>query len=96
MTLTSDNEMEEIAVFHREGVPIAETGRSQDRGTCAFPHRRAKTWTRLYFRTELLVAVSQVEETAEVTVDPETEVEKIAVAVTSEPPNKTPPQLSIK
>ena len=44
---------------------------------------------------ELLVTVSQEEYTEE-TVDPETEVEKVAVALTPKPPHRTPAQLSPK
>lgn len=40
--------------------------------------------------------VSQVEVNTEMTVDPKTEVEKVAVAETPKPAHKTPPQLSTK
>ena len=55
-----------------------------------------KTWSRLYFRMELLVAVSRVEENSEMAVDPDSEVEKVAVAVTFKPPHETIPQLFTK
>ena len=55
-----------------------------------------KTWSRLYFRMELLVAVSRVEENSEMAVDPDSEVEKVAVAVPPKPSHDNPPQLSTK
>ena len=96
MTLTSDYEMEERTILYLEGVTRAEIESIVRQRYLRLPASKDENVGQTLFRMELLVAVSQVEETAELTVDPETEVEKIAVAVTSEPPNKTPPQLSIK
>lgn len=45
---------------------------------------------------ELLVAVSRVEENSEMAVDPDSEVEKVAVAVPPKPSHDNPPQLSTK
>ena len=42
------------------------------------------------------MAVSRVDESTEVTGDPETEAEKVAVAVSPKPPHKTPLQVSTK
>ena len=75
---------------------------SSDSGTCAFPHRTATTWVRLNFRLGLLEVVVQAEAGIEVLVSQEVEVTqqdrtaRVAVAVTPQPPHKTPPQLSTK
>ena len=61
MTLTSDYETEERTILYCEGVIRTEIESIVRQGTYAFPHRRAKTWARPYFRMELLVAVSRVE-----------------------------------
>ena len=61
MTLTSDYETEERTILYCEGVIRTEIESIIRQGTYAFPHRRAKTWARPYFRMELLVAVSRVE-----------------------------------
>ena len=97
VTLTFNYEMEERTILLREGVTRAKIESIARHRYLRYPASKGKkTWAGLYFRMELLMAVSQVEETTEVTVDPETEVAKVAVAETPKPPRKTPPQLSTK
>ena len=94
MSLTSYYEMEERPVCTVRMSPERRSKASSDSGTCAFPRRRARTWTRLYFRMALLEVVVQVQAGIEVTVSQDVEMTqqartaRVGVAVTPQPPHK--------
>ena len=97
-TLTSDYEMEKRTIVYREDVTRAEIKLIRQRHFRL--SKRARTWARLYIRMGLLEVVVQVEAGTEATVSQEVEVTqqaraaRVAVAVTPQPPHKTPPLLS--